>query len=118
MTKKYFPALIAILLTFTIYSQEVPKEIPKWDVANPGTTFNYKTHNFSTDEGTWMNLDVSPDGKTIIFDMLGDIYSLPFPVEKQQCFAQEFPMKCSHVSVSTENLFPSQAMPAEATIFG
>lgn len=24
-----------------------------------------------------MNLDVSPDGKTIVFDMLGDIYSIP-----------------------------------------
>ena len=29
---------------------------------------------FETDEGTWMNLDVSPDGKEIVFDMLGDIY--------------------------------------------
>jgi Tol biopolymer transport system component len=32
---------------------------------------------FTTDEGTWMSVDVSPDGKTIIFDMLGDIYTLP-----------------------------------------
>ncbi len=24
-----------------------------------------------------MNLDVSPDGKTIAFDMLGDIYTMP-----------------------------------------
>ena len=77
MTKKYFSALVAATLTFISYSQETPKETPKWDVANPGPTFNYKTHNFSTDEGTWMNLDVSPDGKTIIFDLLGDIYSLP-----------------------------------------
>jgi Tol biopolymer transport system component len=32
---------------------------------------------FSTDEGTWMSLDVSPDGKTIVFELVGDIYTLP-----------------------------------------
>ena len=32
---------------------------------------------FTLSEGTWMNLDVSPDGKTVVFDILGDIYTLP-----------------------------------------
>jgi Tol biopolymer transport system component len=32
---------------------------------------------FTTDEGTWLSLDVSPDGKIIIFDLVGDLYTVP-----------------------------------------
>src|SRR4026208_1796059 len=32
---------------------------------------------FSTDEASWISLDVSPDGSTIVFDILGDLYPLP-----------------------------------------
>lgn len=32
---------------------------------------------FETDEGTWISLDVSPDGTSIIFELLGDIYTMP-----------------------------------------
>lgn len=32
---------------------------------------------FNTDESTWMSVDVSPDGKLIAFDFMGDIYTLP-----------------------------------------
>jgi len=47
----------------------------KWDVNAPyGPTTNVS---FDTDEGTWMNLDVSPDGRTIVFDLLGDVYTMP-----------------------------------------
>jgi Tol biopolymer transport system component/imidazolonepropionase-like amidohydrolase len=50
-------------------------EAPTWDVnAEHGPT---KTVRFSTDEGTWLDLDVAPDGRTLVFSMLGDIYRLP-----------------------------------------
>jgi formylglycine-generating enzyme required for sulfatase activity/Tol biopolymer transport system component len=46
-----------------------------WDITNTGQP--YHDISFTTTEGTWMSLDVSPDGKTIVFDLLGDIYSIP-----------------------------------------
>ncbi|HFA49788.1 MAG TPA: amidohydrolase [Bacteroidetes bacterium] len=50
----------------------------KWDVNNPpGKAWNWHPVNFTTDEGTWMNLDLSPDGQWLVFDMLGDIYKMP-----------------------------------------
>ncbi|HKS06230.1 MAG TPA: amidohydrolase family protein [Gemmatimonadaceae bacterium] len=39
-----------------------------------GTT---RTVAFTTSEGTWMSIDVSPDRSTILFDLLGDIYTVP-----------------------------------------
>ena len=36
-----------------------------------------RTLKFTTTEGTWMSLDVSPDGRTVMFDLLGDLYTLP-----------------------------------------
>src|ERR1700722_9019853 len=36
-----------------------------------------RTIAFSTDEGSYMNVDVSPDGKTLVFDLLGDLYTVP-----------------------------------------
>lgn len=32
---------------------------------------------FETRQGTWMSVDVSPDGQTVLFDLLGDLYTLP-----------------------------------------
>ena len=36
-----------------------------------------RTLDYEVSSGTFMSLAVSPDGKTILFDMLGEIYALP-----------------------------------------
>ena len=36
-----------------------------------------RTVTIATDEGTWLSLDLSPDGNTIIFELLGEIFSMP-----------------------------------------
>ena len=53
---------------------EAPVE---WDVSSPNYSVSAQEIPLSVDQGTWMNLDVSPDGKRIAFDLLGDIYQIP-----------------------------------------
>ena len=48
---------------------------PSWSVNDPQGKF--KTVDIDVRQGTWMNIDLSPDGKTIAFDLLGDIYTMP-----------------------------------------
>lgn len=69
--------LQTITLSFLIATPLLAQDDKKWNVAEPEGNWEYEELKFTTDEGTWMNLDVSPDGKTIVFDMLGDIYSVP-----------------------------------------
>ena len=52
------------------------KEEKKWDVNNPPGPSHDAT--IDVTKGTWMSLDLSPDGKEIAFDLLGDIYVIPF----------------------------------------
>ena len=50
-------------------------EAPEWDVQAPPGPASDVT--IDVTEGTWMALDVSPDGREIVFDLLGDIYVMP-----------------------------------------
>ncbi|MDQ8758352.1 amidohydrolase family protein [Sphingosinicella sp. LHD-64] len=74
-----FAALTLLLVSTTAtvaVAQRGDREEPKWDVnAPPGQ--RTRQVQINTDEGTWMNVDVSPDGRTIAFDLLGDIYTMP-----------------------------------------
>jgi Tol biopolymer transport system component len=52
-----------------------------------------KEMDLSTDEGTWMSLDVSPDGKEIVFDLLGDIYKMPISGGKATILREGLPFE-------------------------
>jgi Tol biopolymer transport system component len=52
-----------------------PVESSGWDISDTDEpSFDVE---FSTTEGTWMSVDVSPDGQVIVFDLLGHLYSIP-----------------------------------------
>lgn len=74
--KKLLLAALALIFSFTTMAQDDPakpeKKESKGLSLEPGRTFD-----FELSEGSWIALDVSPDGKTIVFDFLGDIYSIP-----------------------------------------
>lgn len=62
-----------LALTFMGLPALAEKE-PAWDVASPpGPSAKAP---FQVTQGTWLSLDVSPDGNTVAFDLLGDIYLL------------------------------------------
>jgi Tol biopolymer transport system component len=52
-------------------------------------------------EGSWMSVDVSPDGKTIAFDFLGDIYLLPITGGKATPFLKDISFE-SHPKFSPD----------------
>ncbi len=79
----FLTALVSLSLGSVALNAAEPKESSenktdkeaKWDINKaPGKPI---FADISVDEGTWMNLDVSPDGQTIAFDLLGDIYTMP-----------------------------------------
>ena len=65
--KKLFSIVIALTFANNIQSQSKNK-LP----LDPERLIKIETN-----EGTWMSLDVHPDGDKIIFDLLGDLYELP-----------------------------------------
>ena len=68
------PILLCLLpVSYSVAAGDDDDE--KWDVnAIPGEA---RTISIDTRTGTWMSLDVSPDGTLIAFDLLGDIYTVP-----------------------------------------
>jgi len=69
----FFLLLLTLACIQTAFGQESKK--PEWDVTAPrGQT---REISFTTSEGTWMSVDLAPDGQWLAFDLLGHIYRLP-----------------------------------------
>ncbi len=88
MTCKQLLPFITILFFLSANAQPGKK---KWDVNNPEDPF--KEVAFTVNEGTWMNVDVSPDGKDIVFDLLGDIYTIPVTGGEAKVLRHNFAME-------------------------
>ena len=58
----------------------------EWDVSQPRG--KVREIDFTTQEGTWMSVDLSPDGKWIVFDLLGHVYRLPASGGEAECLTQ------------------------------
>lgn len=77
-----FTLILAAAITSTAADSKKAKkkeakaaEAKKWDVDKPSP--HTAEQPIDTTEGTWVNLDVSPSGKEIVFDLLGDLYAMP-----------------------------------------
>ncbi|HEX7031256.1 MAG TPA: amidohydrolase family protein [Gammaproteobacteria bacterium] len=71
---KVFYVLLGMLALSAAAAEKDEKA--EWDVNHPPGPATEAV--IDVREGTWMNIDVSPDGKTLVFDLLGDIFTIPF----------------------------------------
>lgn len=75
--------LFVCLWSLTTLSKEISfPDNDNWNTTKPRG--KVRTIDFDTDEGTWMSVDISPNGKWIAFDMLGHIYRIPASGGKAQ----------------------------------
>ncbi|TNE71532.1 amidohydrolase [bacterium] len=79
MRKLLLIALTAVLYSQSLAAQDSTKtdsvKIKKFDSDLPLQP--ERTIAFTAKEGSWMSLDISPDGKQIVFDLMGDLYIMP-----------------------------------------
>lgn len=68
-------------------NEEQPSKA-EWDVLNP--PFELSTLEIKSDEVTWSSLDVTPDGKQMVFDALGDIFIVNLSGGQAQPLTQDF----------------------------
>ena len=88
LTQKLTPIYTAMALTLGISSFAYAEDDKvKWHVNAPENAPLSKI-DINVTEGTWMNINVSPNGEHIVFDLLGDIYQIPIAGGEAKPLAQ------------------------------
>lgn len=67
-------ALLTVSLGCRPAGSDAGPAVPGGLLPPQGTT---RVIDFTTDEGTWMSVDVTPEGQWIVFDLLAQIYRVP-----------------------------------------
>ena len=77
------------LLTCSMAPTAAQAQAPS-DTAWDATKARGKTReiNFTTTEGTWTSVDVSSDGKWIVFDLASQVYRMPAGGGTAECLTQ------------------------------
>lgn len=97
LARRTYPAVLSLFSVFllgvsaVVSAEPIFEMDPKareevWDITAPRG--NVREIDFYTEEGTWMSVDVSPDGKSLVFDLLGHIYLLPIEGGEAVCLTQ------------------------------
>lgn len=76
--------VVIIFLVFNLILTSAQTDSTRKDTSRPKVDYTKglplkadRKFQLKTNEGTWISLDVHPDGKTIAFDLMGDLYTIP-----------------------------------------
>jgi len=78
MKSSFFSLFLAVLLGIPVLAADEAKDTKDAKKESPLPLKPARNVDFTTSQGTWLSLDVSPDGKTLILELVGDLYTLPF----------------------------------------
>ena len=81
MTFLRLPAVVLLLTSLALPSAGAAQSEAAAESADPdqeGLPLAVDRHlQYTAEEGSWMSIDVSPDGETLVFDHLGDLFTVP-----------------------------------------
>lgn len=79
MSRRLFSALLGAVVVLSVaFTGVAAQEKKPKDPEQEGLPLEVGRHlRYAATEGSWMSVDVSPDGGTVVFDHLGDLFTVP-----------------------------------------